>query len=184
MRPIALLPCLLLAAAPAPAQEACPVLSLGALVERVDALSQAQNDERLLAIRIEDIDASPNEPPYPEAIVLIEETLRGGSESMVRVEVHAGRAGGVCDAPATLELHMDQSAPYAIETFPTDRPGVPGLDIRYRFFQGNAFGTYATASTYVSDERRERYLPDGDRYVLSAQEIIECVICAPRRVAD
>lgn len=173
------------AASAAAARADCPPLPVAALLERVAALSPATDGMRLVAFRLQDTDPDGAETArHPEAIVLIEEIARGGADSLMLIEVYPGREGGLCDAPATLQLEMDPAAPYALEPFPTDRPGRPGLDIRYRFFASNAFGTYDTDSTYVTDERRERYLPAGDGYALSAREIIECIVCAPRRGAD
>ena len=171
---------LLLSALAAPAGAECPLLPITDLVTQSIALSPATDDARLLELILRDADREPEQMATPpEAIVVTEQILRGGSDSAMRIEVYPGQEDGLCATPISIDLSVDLNQPYRIDTFPTDLPGQPGLDIRYRFWGDNAFGAYQTTAAYVTDERVERYLPKDGTNVLESREILDCILCAP-----
>ena len=172
-----------------PALADCQALAVTDLVAQSLALSPETDEAQLLELILRDTDrVEPEQAPTPpEAIVVTEQILRGGSASALQIEVYAGQEAAspaLCDTPIRAELSADLAQPYRIDTFPTEHPGQPGLEIRYRFWGDNAFGDYQTDSAYVTDERVERYLPADGSYVLESREILDCILCAPSTKPD
>ena len=173
----------------APALADCQPLAVTDLVAQSLALSPETDDAQLLELILRDTDhVEPDLAATPrEAIVVTEQILRGGSASALQIEVYAGQEAAfpaLCDTPVRAELFADLAQPYRIDTFLTENPGQPGLEIRYRFWGDNAFGDYQTDSAYVTDERVERYLPADGSYVLESREILDCILCAPSTKPD
>lgn len=161
-----------------PALADCNVISLDQLVQNATALRAETDDARLIALEIRAAQGTGDAATGFDAMVLTEQILRGGSDSRVLVEGYQAQPGGVCDAPSQVELAMDLSVPYQLQTLPSDQPGPPGFEIRYRFWASNSFGNYDTSSAYVTDDRRERYQPKDGQYERTEQEILNCIICA------
>lgn len=153
----------------------CITRELGAFVSEL--VKQPESDtSRLMRLIIEDVDDM-GQSGRPEVIVITEEVLRGGSDSEVMVDVYPGADQGVCVTPLYLTLQMNTAAPFGITFGKTEIEGHPTIEIQYEFEDSNAFGSYATSSAFVADERVETYVLNGAEYELTSQRITRCLEC-------
>lgn len=133
-------------------------------------------DNHLLEIHYENFSTKDN---YIDLVVVSEEVLRGGSTSLVTIDVFKGKETGVCSLPVSIDLKLQVSDPYNIDIIASDY--YPDLDINYTFFADNSFGNFDTTSLFVSDLREELYGYHDGNYALKKKTILNCIVCAPEK---
>ncbi len=133
-------------------------------------------NNRLLEVHYENYSS---EDDFLDLIVIAQEALRGGSDSLVTIDVFKGKKSGLCSLPETFSLNIQVSEPYKIDIRASEY--YPVFDVDYTYFASNAFGDFKTNSPFVSDLRREEYGYRDGNYEVTSKKILKCIVCAPEK---